>query len=193
MQAGTLVLVIGPSGAGKDTLIGMARDALVGDARFMFPRRHVTRASDSSEPVEERTREAFAREQAAGDLALSWTAHGQLYGVPRSIETALEEGKVVVVNVSRSVVAEALANHVRVVALAVTAPAAVLAERLARRGRESAEEIAARVTRPAPPLPSALTVITIENDATLAEAARRFIAALHEVAAQAPYGIVKFR
>jgi ribose 1,5-bisphosphokinase len=189
MQAGTLVLVIGPSGAGKDTLIGMARDALTGDARFMFPRRHVTRASDSSEPVEERTREAFAREQAAGDLALSWAAHGRLYGVPRSIETALAQGKVVVVNVSRSVVAEAFANHARVVALAVTAPAAVLAERLARRGRESADDIAARVTRAAPALPSALTVITIENDATLAEAARRFIAALHEVAAKSSTGL----
>jgi ribose 1,5-bisphosphokinase len=181
--AGTLVLVIGPSGAGKDTLIATARRVLADDGRFVFPRRHVTRAADSSEPVEERTHEGFAREQAAGRFALSWAAHGQLYGVPRSIEAALEEGKVVVVNVSRSVVAEALACYPRVVALAVTAPAAILAERLAQRGRESADDIAARVTRAAPSLPSALTVITIENDATLADAARRFIAALHEVAA----------
>ncbi len=93
MKPGTLVLVIGPSGAGKDTLIAAARDALAGDARFLFPRRHVTRASDSHEPVEERTREAFAREQAAGGFALSWAAHGQLYGVPRDIEAALARAR----------------------------------------------------------------------------------------------------
>ena len=70
----------------------------------------MTRPSDSDEPVEERTAEAFAREQAAGGYALSWAAHGQLYGVPRSIEAALERGKVVVVNVSRSVVGEGAAT-----------------------------------------------------------------------------------
>jgi ribose 1,5-bisphosphokinase len=184
MQSGTLVLVIGPSGAGKDTLLAMARDALAGDERFVFPRRHVTRASDSHEPVEERSREAFAHEQAAGGFALSWEAHGQLYGVPRGIEAALTQGKMVVVNVSRSVVADALANYPRVVALAVTAPAAILAARLALRGRESDDDIAARVTRPAPPLPAALTVITIENAAIVADAARHFIAALHRIAAR---------
>jgi ribose 1,5-bisphosphokinase len=183
MTPGTLVLVVGPSGAGKDTLIGLARDALAGDDRFVFPRRHVTRASDLNEPVAERSREAFAHEQAAGGFALSWAAHGQLYGVPRSIETALAQGKVVVANVSRGVIAEALATYPRVVALAVTAPAAVLAARLALRGRESDDDIAERVTRAAPPLPSALTVITIENDATVVDAARRFIAALQQVAA----------
>jgi len=184
MTPGTLVLVIGPSGAGKDTLIGMAREALAEDRRFLFPRRHVTRASDSNEPVEERTPEAFRREQAAGGFALSWEAHGQLYGVPRGIEAALAQGKAVVVNVSRNVVAEALATYACVVALAVTAPAGVLAARLKQRGRESNDDIAARVSRAAAPLPSGLTVITIENDATAAEAAGRFIAALHRIAAE---------
>ena len=64
---------------------------------------------------------AETREKAAGGYALSWAAHGQLYGVPRSIEAALERGKVVVVNVSRSVVGEALANYPQVVAIEVTA------------------------------------------------------------------------
>jgi phosphonate metabolism protein PhnN/1,5-bisphosphokinase (PRPP-forming) len=189
MQAGPLVLVVGPSGAGKDTLIGMAREVLADDRRFLFPRRHVTRASDSNEPVEERTPEAFRREQAAGGFALSWEAHGQLYGVPRGIEAALAEGKAVVVNVSRSVVAEALANHPRVVAVLVTAPAAVLAARLKQRGRESDDDIAARVTREAAPLPSAMTVIAIENDGVLAVAARRFIAALRQIAAAGAGGV----
>jgi len=182
MPGGILVLVVGPSGAGKDTLLRLARDALAGDIRFLFPHRHVTRRSDSHEHVEERTPEAFAREKAAGGYALSWAAHGQLYGVPRSIEAALELGKVVVVNVSRSVVGEALANYKQVVAVAITAPAAKLAERLLRRGREPPADILARVTRAAPPLPPDLSVITIENDAALAVAARRFVMALRQIA-----------
>jgi ribose 1,5-bisphosphokinase len=182
MPGGILVLVVGPSGAGKDTLLRLAREALAGDRRFLFPRRHVTRRSDGHEPVEERTPEAFAREKAAGGYALSWAAHGQLYGVPRSIETALVRGQVVVVNVSRSVVGEALANYPRVVALEVTAPTAVLAERLSRRGRETPDDIMARVTRAAPPLPPDMPVISIENDAALAMAAERFIAALRQIA-----------
>jgi ribose 1,5-bisphosphokinase len=181
MPGGILVLVVGPSGAGKDTLLRLARDALAGDIRFLFPHRHVTRRSDSHEDVEERTPEAFAREKAAGGYALSWAAHGQLYGVPRSIEAALERGKVVVVNVSRSVVGEARANYPQVVAIEVTAPAAVLAERLKQRGRESEEDIATRVTRAAPPLPPDLSVMTIENDAALAVAARRFVMALRQI------------
>jgi ribose 1,5-bisphosphokinase len=182
MPGGILVLVVGPSGAGKDTLLRLARDALAGDIRFLFPHRHVTRRSDSHEHVEERTPEAFAREKAAGGYALSWAAHGQLYGVPRSIEAALERGKVVVVNVSRSVVGEALANYKQVVAVAITAPAAKLAERLLRRGREPPADILARVTRAAAPLPPDLSVITIENDAVLAVAAQRFIMALRQIA-----------
>ncbi len=38
-----LVLVVGPSGAGKDTLIAKAHDALRDDLRFTFVRRVVTR------------------------------------------------------------------------------------------------------------------------------------------------------
>src|SRR4051794_27802821 len=69
MPGGILVLVVGPSGAGKDTLLRLARDALAGDIRFLFPHRHVTRRSDSHEHVEERTPEAFAREKGAGGYA----------------------------------------------------------------------------------------------------------------------------
>src|SRR6478735_7400513 len=47
-QSGTqymLIGVVGPSGAGKDTLMAGARAALAGDGRFRFLRRAITRAA----------------------------------------------------------------------------------------------------------------------------------------------------
>ncbi|MEO1695462.1 MAG: phosphonate metabolism protein/1,5-bisphosphokinase (PRPP-forming) PhnN, partial [Pseudomonadota bacterium] len=104
---GWLVLVVGASGVGKDTVIAGARDALADDRAFAFPRRIVTRASDATEDVETVDQNAFAARAAAGDFALSWSAYDLEYAIPSTIEPALRSGCVVVCNVSRSVVAAA--------------------------------------------------------------------------------------
>jgi ribose 1,5-bisphosphokinase len=106
--SGTLVLVVGPSGAGKDTLISGARGALMGDARFVFPRRAITRSPlAGGEDNETMPPGAFAAAMAAGAFALAWRAHGLSYGIPVAIEAALGQGRHVVANVSRSVIVEA--------------------------------------------------------------------------------------
>lgn len=46
---GRLVLVVGPSGAGKDTLLGLAKTALAEDHDVVFPRRIVTREASAAE------------------------------------------------------------------------------------------------------------------------------------------------
>jgi len=42
-DAGRLVLIVGPSGAGKDSLIDYCRERLAGSDRVVFPRRIITR------------------------------------------------------------------------------------------------------------------------------------------------------
>src|SRR5579863_6477078 len=128
-----LVLVVGPSGAGKDTLLDAAKQALAGDPRFYFVRRVITRPADAGgEAHEAVTDEEFARR----DFALQWQAHGLRYGIPAD---ALSDNRVAVANVSRTVIAEAVQRFAARV-IEITASPAVLAARLGARGREDAAD-----------------------------------------------------
>lgn len=144
---GRLVLVVGPSGAGKDTLIGLARAALTDDRSVVFPRRVVTREASPSEDNECLAPEAFRQALARGDLAVHWEAHGHCYGLPRSMVDDIRAGRTVVVNVSRTAVEALRCAYGDVTVVFVTAPPEVLAERLAARARNSDGQIANRLGR----------------------------------------------
>ena len=177
-----LVLIACPSGAGKDTLLNGARAALAG-ARFRFARRTITRAAlaDGLEDHDVVTEQAFAALQAAGAFALSWRAHGLHYGIPADIAVDLAEGRVVVANVSRTVVAEAAARFPSQV-IEITAPADLLARRLSARGREDAAGVARRLARQTDlPLPAPREAIV--NDGTEAAGVRKLVDALRRIAA----------
>jgi len=172
-----LILVVGPSGVGKDALIGEARRLLAGDHRFHFARRIVTRPSQSgAEDHDSMSLTDFRRREAEGGFLLSWDAHGLSYGVPRDVAQLRLSGVAVIANVSRRVLASACRELAPVCVLAVTAPAEVLAARLASRGRESAADIMVRLQRSAPALPDG--ALEVANDVPLAVATERFVAAL---------------
>ena len=165
-----LVLVVGPSGAGKDSLLDGARAVFAGDARVHFVRRVITRPPDPDGEAHESVSDAAF---AARDFALSWSAHGLRYGIPAE---ALGLAPVVVANVSRGVIASAAGGFpVRVIE--VTAPPGVLAARLAGRGRETVDDIARRLARRVE-IPAGVPVETVINDGTLEEGVARFAAAL---------------
>lgn len=179
-----LVAVVGPSGAGKDTLMGLARARLAGDARFVFVQRAITRPAQAGGEDHRAVSAAdFAAERAAGGFALWWDAHGLSYGIPRVIEHDMAAGRVVVANLSRGVLADA-ATRYRLRVLVITAPVAVLAARLAARGREDAADIAARLAREAA-LPEGLEIVTVMNDAMPEEGAMRVAAVLSRAAEDA--------
>jgi ribose 1,5-bisphosphokinase len=107
MGGGTFVCVVGPSGAGKDTLIRGAQARLGADPRFLFPRRIVTRASSGFEEHDVMAPDVFRRMEAEGCFALSWAAHGLGYAIPLEAKAALAQGAVVTCNLSRRAIAEA--------------------------------------------------------------------------------------
>lgn len=179
MARGTLFLVVGPSGAGKDTLIDGARAALSADPRFVFAKRVITRPAEAGgeehTPMDEQD---FEIAQQRGDFLLSWSAHGLHYGIPATLADEIAAGRHVVANVSRSVIGEAVAKIPSAKTLLVTAPVEILAERLAKRGREDKADILKRLSRAGAPVPEGVDRIEVVNDGTAEDGIRRFIAAL---------------
>lgn len=144
---GRLVLVVGPSGAGKDTLLRLARAASVDDPSVVFPRRVVTRESSADEDNVAVTFDEFRRAREHGDFAVHWEAHGHFYALSTGVDDDIRAGRTVVVNVSRTVISALRQTYANVVVVAVTAPPEVLAARLAARARHSDGNIAERLTR----------------------------------------------
>ena len=172
-----LVLVVGPSGAGKDTLLDAARVALARNQHVRFVRRVITRPTEAGGEAHEAVTEAVF---ATRTFALAWQAHGLRYGIPIDIATDLTAGRVVVANVSRGVIADAAARFpVRVIE--ITAPPDILAARLAARGRETAADVAARLARTVA-LPGEVPIETVMNDATIETGVARFLVALNRAA-----------
>ena len=160
---GRLVLVVGPSGSGKDTLIGGARAACQSDPSAVFPQRVVTRPSSSFEDNATLSEDAFKHAAAQGAFALWWEAHGHAYGIPSSIDDHIRAGRTVVCNVSRGIVGAARQRYAAVTVVMVTAPEAVLRERLAGRNRTSDGDIGNRVARSIQPEVSVAADIEICN------------------------------
>jgi ribose 1,5-bisphosphokinase len=144
---GRLILVVGPSGAGKDTLLGLARAACAGDDSIVFARRVVTREASSFEDNEQLSGYDFLAAVGRGEFAMHWEAHGHHYGLPRTINDDIRAGRTVVANVSRTVIASMRRMYANVVVIAITAPAEVLEQRLAMRARASDGALKDRLAR----------------------------------------------
>jgi phosphonate metabolism protein PhnN/1,5-bisphosphokinase (PRPP-forming) len=181
-RRGMLVLVVGPSGAGKDSLLRCAARSLAYEPRIGFPRRVVTRpCRDDAEAHDAMTPEEFADATDKGRFVLHWQAHGLRYGISVSVIDDLERGRTLAVNVSRRVLAEACRRFSPVTILNVTAPPHLLRRRLGARGREAPDDVETRIAREAPDFPEGVAVITIVNDSTIELAESRFSAALLEL------------
>jgi len=144
---GRLILVVGPSGAGKDTLISLAQATCGSDGDIIFARRVVTREATAHEANEQVSAEAFGKARGEGRFAVDWEAHGHCYALPRTIDDDIRANRTVVANVSRTVVDAMRRDYANAVVVSITAPVELLGERLVARGRSSDGQISGRLAR----------------------------------------------
>lgn len=175
-MTGSVFAVVGPSGAGKDTLIEAARHAR---PDLVIVRRVITRPeSAGGEAFTGVTEAEFEVLRARGDFALHWRAHGLRYGIPQAQVNLRDDGQDVVFNGSRAALERAVEVMPDLRVIRVSAPSTVLMERLLARGRETREDIEARIQRASYDIPAGLPVLDVRNDGTLDEGVARFLAAL---------------
>lgn len=178
-----LVYVIGPSGAGKDSLLAWLRARLAPTLPVYWARRTVSRPAqaggEAHESVDEPTFEQLRRQQA---FALHWQANALHYGVRHGELAPLTGGHWVMLNGSRAYLPQARAHYPGLTVLHITASADTLRQRLLARGRETAEVVEARVRRALEHhLPAAADVLEVRNDGTLDEAGAQLLQQLQRL------------
>lgn len=176
---GTMVVVVGPSGAGKDSVMSYAARHFSGEARLRFVRRVITRPADAGgEAHEAIDMGGFRAREVEGGFAVSWDAHGLAYGIPRETLDQLARGVTLVANGSRSALPAFAEAYPRLKVVVVTARPDILAARLAARGRENAEAIAKRLDRAVPEIVIGADTVVIDNSGALDDAGNAFVSLL---------------
>ncbi|PIE09423.1 MAG: phosphonate metabolism protein/1,5-bisphosphokinase (PRPP-forming) PhnN [Rhodobacterales bacterium] len=176
MTAGRLIAVVGPSGVGKDSVMDGLLSALPDLRRA---RRVITRAPElGGEDYDHMSVDVFEAAADEGAFCLHWGAHGLRYGIPAGVLRDVQDGAEVLANFSRAMLAPAAEIFPALTVLNLTARPETLAVRLSARGRETAEEIAARLARTAP-LPDGLAIVSVSNDGALEDTISAARAALY--------------
>ena len=178
-----LLYFMGPSGAGKDSLLDWLRQHLPAGLPVQWARRTISRpASPGGEAHESTTPDDHAALRAADAFALHWEANGLAYGVRHAELAPLAQGRWLLVNGSRAYLPEALQRYPALVAVHITASPDVLRQRILLRGRESSDEVEQRVQRALRFLaPPGTAGIEVRNDTSLDAAGRQLLQALERL------------
>lgn len=173
---GCMVAVVGPSGAGKDTLLAYAAGFFEGRDDVVFVRRVITRDSSAGGEDHDGVSEAeFEALERNGRFAVSWGAHGLRYGIPIETKEAVARGQLVVANGSRSALSRFKTAYPHLIVINVTADIDVLTARLEARGRETREEIRRRLERSSLAVEGEYQVVTIDNSGSLETAGKAMV------------------
>ncbi len=169
-----LIYLVGPSGAGKDSLLDWLRQHLAPDLPLHWARRTVTRAPQAQEQAHEFLDETdFAAQRQQGAFALHWQANGLHYGIRNEQISPLDSGHWVFVNGSRAHLNAAQTQYPGLTVVCISASPHILRQRLCARGRETACAIEARIARTQEfDLSQALQV---QNDGTLEQAGQALL------------------
>lgn len=149
LTGGTLFLLIGNSGSGKDSLIQWVLKAWPPKKNPPYiPTRIITRPpSPETEDFESISEEKFHQMAEEGAFSLQWKSYGNYYGVSKEIEDELSRGHSVLINVSRQIVEETRKRFPKVKIIFVQVPLTITEARVKSRGREEGSDLEERIER----------------------------------------------
>jgi len=179
-----LIYVVGPSGAGKDSLLNWLRVHLPLHFPVAWARRTINRPGTTEGELHESVTTAqFDALIGSQLLAMHWSANDHLYGIRHSELAPLAQGQWIFVNGSRAHLPVAAKQYPGLTVLHITADIEVLQRRLLSRGRETLEAIANRLQR-IPPLvmPLGCTWIEIQNNHSLEASGQQLLVKLRTLA-----------
>ena len=145
---GTLFLVVGNSGSGKDSIMMGAIKKLPSEIKEAhLATRYITRPPSEFEDNYTITTEKFNTMDKQGKFALKWHIYHLDYGVPIEIDDWLKEGHPVFVNVSRTVVDTARELYENIKVIFIEVPFDITLQRVKNRGREEGDLLQERIDR----------------------------------------------
>ncbi len=170
---GKLLYLIGPSGAGKDSLLQALPQQLPATAPVIIAQRFVTRdPGKGSENHISLNHEMFRHWDAQGCFALTWASHGCLYGIGTDVDDWLTSGWHVLVNGSRAALDRAERHWGEaLIPVTVRVDPSLLEQRLQARGREDAAAMRHRLERgKALGEPNHPRTVVVDNNGAIEEA-----------------------
>ena len=145
---GTLFLVVGNSGSGKDSIIsGLAQNYPSHLKQIYIPKRFITRHPSEFEKNISITSEEFKKMDKKGNFTLKWHIYDLDYGIPLEIENYLKNGHPVIINVSRTIVNEARERYKNIKVISIEVPFEITLQRIKNRKRENEGLLEERIVR----------------------------------------------
>ncbi|CAD5108581.1 phosphonate metabolism protein/1,5-bisphosphokinase (PRPP-forming) PhnN [Zestomonas carbonaria] len=177
-MVGRLIYLMGPSGAGKDSVLTAAREVLLAQG-CRIVRRVITRSAEASGEDALAVGEArFDELERQGAFAMSWRANGLAYGIPAEIDDWLGSGWDVLVNGSRDYWPQARQRYPRILGVMLHVAPEELRRRLLARGRETLAEIEARLARNGQLQAYAGSILALDNSGPLSRTVEELLVLL---------------
>ncbi|TKJ23482.1 MAG: phosphonate metabolism protein/1,5-bisphosphokinase (PRPP-forming) PhnN [Promethearchaeota archaeon Loki_b31] len=146
--SGTLFLVVGNSGSGKDSIIKAVLERYPSDLKSIrLTQRYITRPPSENEENISTSPKEFRKMSKQGKFALEWHIYGLDYGVPIEIDSWLKKGHPMLVNVSRTIVKKACQIYRNLKIVFIEVPFEITLKRLKARARESGKRLEERIER----------------------------------------------
>lgn len=173
---GTVFVIVGPSGSGKDTVLNWLRAALKERSEIQFVRRIVTRPADRDHEVHDTMDlQSFLSAKEAGAFAVSWQAHDLHYAIPVSVKHHLDQGGTAILNGARRALGHLEAAFPELQIIHLDVEPAKLEGRLANRGRNSDTNLSTRMAQQKLDFQAKTPIIHVANNGPVEEAGQHIV------------------